>query len=442
MGISSICSLNGPEAFLGIDTIVGDITKYEDPISEAERASLACTLAESLLQPVKANIIKIGDDQYAATVQENWSRDCWLQPQCILQPSNTAQVQLIMEIITHTSARFAIRGRGNNPNRGWAGIGENGLLLDLSSLNKLELQDANSTMVVGAGNKWIDVYKQLEGTKRTILGARMPNVGVGGVLLGCGIPNFASEFGLACDYIRRMEVVLGNGSVVLVNEDLHADLWWALRGGGPNFGMNHSARSQASFGYLNIVWQQWVSFMVLVLLAGLPEATSAIALIDSIKMYLFAKSPPLTFLTGIITEFELETVPVDRIWFEARIYAPSENRKLLEAVYKYQQAAEKDDSASLAFSLSNDHTFVAFVYSKPAHRPAVFDMFYNITFVKTFIDSSIGSQYDLVTAFASVLGDEKPSKYVLSFCNNGRSITACRYHDLGSGLARVPGYGS
>lgn len=118
-------------------------------------------------------------------------------------------------------------------------------------------------------------------------------------------------------------------------------------------------------------------------------------------------------LVGIVTEFELETVPVYEIWYEARIYSPTENRKLLKAMHEYQTAAEKDDHASLAFSLSYDHTFVAFVYSSPVERPAVFDMFYGIPIQKTFINSCIGTQFSLVKAFASILGGGTPLKYVI-----------------------------
>lgn len=210
--------------------------RKEDPDSEEMRASLACALAESLLKVVQCAVIDPMDQQYETTFQMNWSRDCWLRPRCVLQPSDTEQVQRIMEIINRTSTRFAVRGGGNNPNPGWASIGHNGILIDLSQLNKLELRADKTTVTVGAGNRWIRVYEKLEGTDRTVLGGRMPYVGVGGLLLGCGLPNFASEFGLACDYVRRVEVVLGNGSVVVADEDANADLWWALKGGGPNFG--------------------------------------------------------------------------------------------------------------------------------------------------------------------------------------------------------------
>lgn len=223
------------------------VSDEEDvPDSEERRAVLACALADSLLRPVQSAIIDARDDRYNSTIQANWSRDCWLRPRCVIQPSNTAQVQLVMEIISHTSARFAVRAGGHNPNRGHASIGDNGVLVDLSRLDKLEARADGTAVTVGAGNRWIDVYAQLEGTGRTVLGGRMPDVGVGGLLLGCGIPNFASQFGLACDYVRRVEVVLGNGSVVVADGGSNEDLFWALKGGGPNFGMIIFSRGWAS----------------------------------------------------------------------------------------------------------------------------------------------------------------------------------------------------
>lgn len=220
-------------------------TKKNDPNTEENRASLACDLAQLLFEPVRNAVLDAQDERYNNTIQMNWSKDCWLRPRCVIQPSNTMQVQLIMKIVSRTAARFAVRGGGQNPNRGWGSIGDNGILIDLSRLDKLHLHSDKASITVGAGNRWLDVYERLESTNRTVLGGRMPDVGVGGLLLGCGIPNFASEFGLACDFVRRVEVVLGNGSVVIADKSSHADLWWALKGGGPNFGMMISVTSQA-----------------------------------------------------------------------------------------------------------------------------------------------------------------------------------------------------
>lgn len=111
---------------------------------------------------------------------------------------------------------------------------------------------------------------------------------------------------------------------------------------------------------------------------------------------------------GIVTEFELETVPVDKIWYESRIYGPGESRQLFKAVREYQELSEEDPRASFAFSLSSNHTIVAFIYSEPVERPDVFSMFYDIPYEKHFIEPTLGTPYTLAAAFEKVLG-ERPA---------------------------------
>ncbi|KAI1500521.1 putative 6-hydroxy-D-nicotine oxidase [Biscogniauxia marginata] len=288
-------------------------------------------MASFLLEP---NGIVVGpmDSDYRRLVEINWSKDCWLEPRCIIRPTSATQVQIIMKIINRTSAQFAVRSGGHNPNHGWASIESNGILIDLSLLNQIKVSQDNLTATTGPGNQWIDVYKRLDGSGRTVLGGRTPDVGVGGLLLGGDISSFSSQFGFACDYVPDQET----------NEDL----WWALKGGGSNF--------------------------------------------------------------GIVTEFELETVPIDGIWYESRIYKPSESRRLLKAVQEYQSAAESDEKASFAFSLSNNHTIVAFIYSQPAAYPAVFNMFYHIPFRQHFIKASFGTLYSLAAARDIIAVSTKP----------------------------------
>ncbi|RYP63646.1 hypothetical protein DL769_006901 [Monosporascus sp. CRB-8-3] len=323
-----------------------DLEKQTKLVSNnVQHASRACVMASFLLEP-DGIVVGSMDLEYERLTQINWSKDCWLEPRCIVQPKSTAQVQRIMKIINRTTARFAIRSGGHNPNCGWASIGNEGVLIDLSLLSHVEISEDSLTVNIGPGNRWIDVYKKLDGSGRTVLGGRTPDVGVGGLLLGGGIPSFSSQFGFACDYVRRYEVVLSNGTVITADRKVNQDLWWALKGGGSNF--------------------------------------------------------------GIVTQFELETVPIDRIWYESRIYEPRESLRLLEAVREYQVAAEADEKASFAFSLSNNHTIVAFIYSAPEAYPAVFNMFYDIPFRQNFIEPSFGTPYSLAAAFEQVLGD-RPS---------------------------------
>lgn len=106
----------------------------------------------------------------------------------------------------------------------------------------------------------------------------------------------------------------------------------------------------------------------------------------------------------------MATIPVNSIWYTARLYDPSQNDRLIEAVYAYQQAAEKDHRASFAFSLSNSQTFVGFVYAEPVEFPDVFSMFYDIPWTKDFIVPTFGTQFSLVKAYEQVLGAIAPLK--------------------------------
>lgn len=89
-----------------------------------------------------------------------------------------------MKIIHFTSARFAIRSGGHNPNPRWASIGQSGLLIDLYLLKTLALSQDKDVISIGPGNRWSDVYQYLQGTGVSAAGARVPEVGVGGQLLG------------------------------------------------------------------------------------------------------------------------------------------------------------------------------------------------------------------------------------------------------------------
>jgi FAD/FMN-containing dehydrogenase len=62
-------------------------------------------------------------------------------------------------------------------------------------------------------------------------------VGVGGLILGGGLSHFTSEYGFVADTLKNVEIVLADGAIMDANLERNSDLFWALKGGGPNFGM-------------------------------------------------------------------------------------------------------------------------------------------------------------------------------------------------------------
>ncbi|KAK8914910.1 FAD-linked oxidoreductase ZEB1 [Metarhizium anisopliae] len=87
-------------------------------------------------------------------------------------------------------------------------------------------------VTVGGGTEMYDIYSATDKHKRTIVGGGGKTVGISGYISGGGHSILAPRFGLAADQVLEMQVVTPRGEILTVNEDRHADLFWALRGGG------------------------------------------------------------------------------------------------------------------------------------------------------------------------------------------------------------------
>ena len=164
------------------------------------------------------------------------SGTCHLLPRCIFAVSTSGEVSKALKILRLVGSRFAVRSGGHNPNSGWSSTDDRGVLIDLAGLNKIEVAGDRLSIKVGPGAKWSHVYKACQNMGVSVIGARQPDVGVGGLILGGGIPNFSSEYGLVCDNVEEFEVVLADSRIVRASRRENEDLFWALKGGGPNFG--------------------------------------------------------------------------------------------------------------------------------------------------------------------------------------------------------------
>ncbi len=114
-----------------------------------------------------------------------------------------------------------------------------GLLIDVSRMNSVSVNPAAMTAVVGAGAVLIDVYHGLYYPhKLSIPGGSCPSVGIAGYLLGGGVGLQSRTYGVGCDRVLEIGVVLASGEYVVASPTNHSDLYWAYRGGGGgNFGV-------------------------------------------------------------------------------------------------------------------------------------------------------------------------------------------------------------
>jgi FAD/FMN-containing dehydrogenase len=110
-------------------------------------------------------------------------------------------------------------------------------LLALSSFDSNVISADNSTVQSGTGQGWVTVYSALEPYGIYAIGGRLKSIGAGGLTLGGGISYFSNKYGLTMDTVVAYEVILASGKVINATARLNADLFWALKGGGNNFGI-------------------------------------------------------------------------------------------------------------------------------------------------------------------------------------------------------------
>src|SRR5215210_1089844 len=129
----------------------------------------------------------------------------------------------------------AIRGGGHNG----AGLGtcDDGVVIDLSLLRDVDVDPQARTVRVGGGCTWGEVDRATGEHGLATPSGIISTTGVGGLTLGGGLGHLARKYGLTIDNLLEAELVLANGERVMASADDNPDLYWAIRGGGGNFGV-------------------------------------------------------------------------------------------------------------------------------------------------------------------------------------------------------------
>ncbi len=137
----------------------------------------------------------------------------------------------------------AIRGGGHNG--GGLGLCNDGLVIDLSGIKHVDVDTSNNTVKVGGGNIWNEVDNATHAFGLAIPSGMISTTGVGGLTLGGGVGYLTRKYGLTIDNVLEAEMILADGTFVTVNANQNTDLFWAIRGGGGNFGVVTSFTFQA-----------------------------------------------------------------------------------------------------------------------------------------------------------------------------------------------------
>ncbi|KAE9372168.1 FAD-binding domain-containing protein [Stipitochalara longipes BDJ] len=170
-------------------------------------------------------------DHYWSSVQADAT------PVCIVFPTSAEDVSAVIRVLLqYPSVPFAVKSGGHNANTGFSSV-DGGILISFQNSHDTVLSPGRETARVDPGARWMDAVGALEPYGLTVVGGRLGDVGVGGLLLGCGLSFLSAQYGLPCDNVVNYEVVLSNSSIVNSNATSHPDLFWALKGGGNQFGI-------------------------------------------------------------------------------------------------------------------------------------------------------------------------------------------------------------
>ena len=164
-------------------------------------------------------------------------------PGMIVMCADVADVIAAVNFGRDNNLLIAVRGGGHNG--GGLGLCNDGLVIDLSGLKFVRVDSSDNTVRVGGGNILHEVDHATHPFGLAIPAGMVSSTGVGGLTLGGGVGYLTRKYGLTIDNLLEADMVLADGSVLTVNKDQNTDLFWAIRGGGGNFGIVTSFKFQA-----------------------------------------------------------------------------------------------------------------------------------------------------------------------------------------------------
>ncbi len=195
-------------------------------LGEATVRELEISLAGSVAGP--------GDTEYE-TARRVWNHAIDKRPALVVRVASTEDVSRAVRFARSEGLPIAVRGGAH----GVAGFStcNDGIVIDLGQLNDVQVDLDRRRAFAGGGTRWktFDAATQQHGLATT--GGLISSTGIGGFTLGGGIGNLVRKYGLACDNLLSVELVTADGSVLRASDSENPELFWALRGGGGNFGV-------------------------------------------------------------------------------------------------------------------------------------------------------------------------------------------------------------
>ena len=192
------------------------------------------TTVAALTDSVRGEVLRAGDEGYDEA-RSVWNAMIDRYPAVILRCAGTADVVDGVRFARENGLDLSVKGGGHHVSG--SAVCDDGLVLDLSPMDAVRVDPHSQTAWVQAGATWGDVDHETQAFGLAVPGGQDPNIGVAGLTLGGGVGWLSRTYGLTCDNLRSADVVTADAEVVRASAESHPDLFWALRGGGGNFGV-------------------------------------------------------------------------------------------------------------------------------------------------------------------------------------------------------------
>ncbi|MDD3341761.1 MAG: FAD-binding protein [Bacilli bacterium] len=189
----------------------------------------------SYLKQIKGNIVYRNSADYNEK-RLVWNRRINRFPYYIIYPTDKEDIEVCFKLIKDFKLPFRIRNGGHSY-EGYSTL-NNGIIIDMSLLNKITIDEKNGQVIVQGGVKNEELYNALTEKGYVFPGGDCKNVGVSGFTLGGGFGYSSRFMGLGVDQVSKIELINDRGETLIANEEINPDLFWACRGAGQgNFGI-------------------------------------------------------------------------------------------------------------------------------------------------------------------------------------------------------------
>jgi FAD/FMN-containing dehydrogenase len=200
-------------------------------------AGVAAT--EDLRAVLRGKVVSVGDEDYPRALHV-WNGAVNHRPAVVAICETVGDVQAALGVARTHNLAISVRGGGHD----WAGraLCHNGLVIDLTAMRSVEVDAVAMVATVAGGATGADVTAATAPNGLAAVTANVGAVGMAGFLLSGGYGPLTTRFGLGLDNLLGAEIVLADGRLLWADETQNRDLFWAIRGGGGNFGVVTSMR--------------------------------------------------------------------------------------------------------------------------------------------------------------------------------------------------------